>query len=190
MFCQNVFHALLNIRKRKWLSRLVWRPPKKSSKYKRYTMIKEQEYGTSVCVTGDVLPEKHLFFWALTKSPKSYFMLIHLREILRARWRSSGNDPWRRQSLLSPERTLTLSFGFVPYCWGFWIMMLLLDPATLLPEGSKPPIFLAKKQKGLTRAFWEKVLHFPSALSRIYILECFNGSEILAPWPKLELMKV
>ena len=29
-------------------------------------MIKEQEYGTSVCVTGEVLPEKHLFFWALT----------------------------------------------------------------------------------------------------------------------------
>ena len=73
-------------------------------------MIKEQEYGTSVCVTGEVLPEKHLFFWALTKSPKSLF---HLREILRARWRSSGNDPWRRQSLLSPERTPTLSFGFV-----------------------------------------------------------------------------
>ena len=115
MFCQNVFHVLLNIRKRKWLSRLVWRPPKKSSRYKRYTMIKGHEYGTSVCVGGEVLPETHSFFWALTKLPKSYFMLIHLREILRARWKSSGNVRWRHRSLLSPERTLTLSFGFVPY---------------------------------------------------------------------------
>ena len=111
VFCQNVFHVLLNIRKRKWLSRLVWRPPKKSSKYKRYRMIKGHEYGTSVCVTGEGLPEKTLVLLGiLTKSPKSLF---HLREILRARWRSSGNDPWRRQSLLSPERTPTLSFGFV-----------------------------------------------------------------------------
>ena len=74
-------------------------------------MIKGHEYGTSVCVTGEGLPEKTLVLLGiLTKSPKSLF---HLREILRARWRSSGNDRWRRQSLLSPERTPTLSFGFV-----------------------------------------------------------------------------
>ena len=29
-------------------------------------MIKGHEYGTSVCVTEEVLPENHLFFWALT----------------------------------------------------------------------------------------------------------------------------